>query len=177
MPKRRMPRHSVTQPTATSYRLIPLTQRQNAIVDAEDFEWLSTWNWNAHWDLHAKCFYARRKQSGKTILMHREIMHLKPGQLVDHHNRNSLDNRKQNLRQATVSQNTANTKNFTTNSSGYRGVSRNGKRWRAVVVHHGRYIVMSGFRSKRKAARAYDEVAKKIFGEFAHLNFPQSAAG
>jgi hypothetical protein len=178
MPKgiypRRVKRHAVTQPLSKSYRIIPLTQGQDAIVDVEDFEWISRWNWNAHWDHHAKCFYARRQQSGKTIMMHREIMHLKIGQLADHKNGNSLDNRKQNLRLATVSQNTANTKNKSENSSGYRGVSRHGKRWRAVVVHHGRYISIGTFATREMAARAYDQIAQKMFGEFAHLNYPQA---
>ena len=176
MPKRRVVRHEVTQPLDKPYRLIPLTQGQNAIVDSDDFEWLSKWNWNAHWDAHANCFYARRKQSGKTIMMHREIMHLKIGELVDHGNRNSLDNRKENLRYATVSQNTANTKNPSDNSSGYRGVSRTTskkERWRAVIIHQGRYIHIGTFDTKQMAARAYDQIAHRMFGEFAHLNYPQ----
>jgi hypothetical protein len=41
MTKRRVKRHPVTQPADKPYRFIPLTQGKNAIVDAEDFEWLS----------------------------------------------------------------------------------------------------------------------------------------
>ncbi len=58
MPKRRMKRHAVTQPLDPSYRLIPLTQHQNAIVDTADFDWLSQWNWHAN--LCDKGFYVRR---------------------------------------------------------------------------------------------------------------------
>ena len=58
MPKLRVKRHAVTQPLDQSYRLIPLTQGQNAIVDVEDFEWLDQWNWCAQWT--GRHFYAVR---------------------------------------------------------------------------------------------------------------------
>lgn len=47
MPKNRVKRHAVTQPLDKPYRLIPLTQGKNAIVDLENFSWLSQWNWCA----------------------------------------------------------------------------------------------------------------------------------
>jgi hypothetical protein len=62
MPHKRsaVKRHAVTQPLDTSYRYIPLTRNLNAIVDADDFDWLSKWNWHAVWNPCTKSFYATR---------------------------------------------------------------------------------------------------------------------
>src|SRR5882762_1985840 len=96
--RHRVSRHEVTQPLDESYRLIPLTQGQNAIVDAADFEWLSKWNWQAQWDEHTKGFYARRAlYGGGAVIMHR-LIYKSPCKQVDHKNHNTLDNRKLNLR-------------------------------------------------------------------------------
>src|SRR5258706_13665947 len=65
MPKPRVVRHEVTQPLNESYRLIPLTQNQNAIVDVEDFEWLSQWYWMAMFSPEADTFYVIRRSNGK----------------------------------------------------------------------------------------------------------------
>ena len=83
--------------------LIPLTQGQFAIVDAEDYEWLSRHKWCA-----AKSrdnFYAHRFGDGTIVNMHREIMRAPKGVICDHKNHNGLDNRKSNLRLCTSAQN------------------------------------------------------------------------
>jgi hypothetical protein len=72
-------RHAVTQPLDQSYRLIPLTQNQTVIVDAEDFERLDRWNWTALFLKHRNSFVAGRcDENNKTILMHREILSALP---------------------------------------------------------------------------------------------------
>ena len=85
MPKKRsVKRHSVTQPSDTSYRLIPLTQGQNAIVDAEDFHRISKYHWLAT-KVRDGNFYAKRlRYSDKRwIHMANAIIHRRPGNLVD----------------------------------------------------------------------------------------------
>lgn len=174
MPKRRMKRHAVTQPSDPSYRLIPLTQGQNAIVDAADFEWLSQWNWCAMWNAGGKTFYARRKILGKntTIAMHSVILECLSSEEVDHWNHNTLDNRRGNLRKCTSRQNKFNQRLKNTNASGYKGVSwhKGDRRWRARIRIEGRAKFLGNFISPQDAARAYDEAAKKVQGEFAVLN-------
>lgn len=182
MPKCRVTRHSVTQPTNESYRLIPLTRNQNAIVDKEDFEWLSQWNWCAKWSERPKTFYATRgirpPENGRrgthqhVIKMHREILQCAPGEQTDHINGNGLDNRRANLRKCSIAQNNLNRPGNDVSVSGYKGVcksNRPGRRKRWLARINEKFIGM--FNTPEEAARAYDEAAKKLHGEFAFLNF------
>lgn len=93
---------------------------------------------------------------------------------VDHRNNNSLDDRWQNLRLATQTQNQKNSSIRRDNTSGYKGVHpyKRGKRkrWVAQIAdHHIGY-----FATAEEAARAYDAEAIKRFGEFAYLNLPSN---
>ena len=81
---------------------IPLTQGQFAIVDDEDYERFSVYKWRVFFAKGTKSYYARRHSPmslGKrsTIFMHRDVMGAKHGEMVDHINHDTLDNRKSNL--------------------------------------------------------------------------------
>ena len=109
--------------------------------------------------------------------MHREVLRIPDHLLVDHINRNGLDNRKANLRPATAAQNTRNQakrqdRNF---SSKYKGVSRNGgkKLWQAVIHVNCMTMYLGSFHRETQAAKAYDRAARRYHGEFAVLNFPE----
>src|SRR5712664_3648473 len=117
MPKRRVLRHEVTQPSDTSYRLIPLTQGKNAIVDTKDFEWLSQWNWCA--ECVDGYFYAIRRSFRKRISMHGAILKIKTGEEGDHRNHDTLDNRRKNIRRCTRTQNARNVRKPWDNRSGF----------------------------------------------------------
>lgn len=171
-------RHEVTQPVDASFRLIALTQGQNAIVDVADFEWLSQWSWFACWDKKMQSFYATRKENGKSLRMHRTLLKVRSGEEVDHWNHNTLDNRRSNLRRCSHTQNMRNKKHQTANPSGYKGVTwaEDRHHWRVRLMCDGKMIHLGRFHSKEEAARAYDKAAIVHFGEFAVLNFPKVAA-
>ena len=168
MPKLRVRRHAVTQPLHTSYRLIPLTQGQNAIVDAADYEWASQFNWRAKWDKGTKSFYAHRCISGdRSSTMHSELI----GCMADHINHDTLDNRRSNLRAANTSQNGRNRKIQSNNTSGYVGVCRLGKKWVSRIWINGKIKNLGSFETPEAAAQARDAAVRVHYGEFGVLNF------
>lgn len=156
---------------------IELTQGKVAIVDDKDFGWLNKWKWYAHGK--GNLYYARRNENAvyknKTIRMHRLILechgHNLRGLGVDHVNHNGLDNRLNNLRPADQSQNNQN-KSCARGLSSYKGVYLHsmGQKWRANIRKNGRRIHLGLFEKEEDAAKAYNQAALKLFGEFACLN-------
>lgn len=153
--------------------LIPLTRDKFAIVDADDFAGLSVYNWYA---FHSKgLWYAARKAGLKdteykyrdVIFMHKQLMNT--SSLVDHANKNGLDNQRENLRSATYSQNNANRTSRPGSSSQYLGVRWDPTRQQWAARCRGKFL--GRFSEESAAARAYDSYAVEEFGEFANLNF------
>ena len=150
-------------------KIIKLTQGKYAIVDDEDFEYLSQFKWWS--DGHG---YAIRKVKNKVITMHSVLLSPPRGKEIDHINRNRSDNRKNNLRVVTRQQNLFNSNKHSDNISGFKGINRHnlGKGyWRAKIFVAGKHKHLGLFNTKEEAARIYDTAAKKHFGEFAGLNF------
>ena len=151
---------------------IELTQGKIAIVDDEDYEWLSKYKWCArredgdHW-------YAIRKSAGKHLRMHREILKCPETLHVDHKNGDGLDNRRSNLRTCSNKQNGANRKkNRGQSSSKFKGVhrKRNKNGWYAQIFVDGKQKSLGVFETERDAALAYNEAAIFSYGEFARVN-------
>jgi hypothetical protein len=163
-------------PSQEEYRTIPLTQGQVAIVDAADFDWLNQYKWQASWERDMGKFYAVRNTSRRDgpktrVGMHRLILGLKyrDGVIVDHKNRDTLDNRRSNLRIATASQNIANQKKPRHNKSGFKGVYWRCGKWRAQIKKDRRRFDLGGFDSAVEAHNAYIKAATELHGEFARF--------
>lgn len=100
---------------------IELTRGYVSLVDDEDHERLSALTWYAHSSNGG--IYAASRVRNTDIYMHRYIVDASPSLLVDHRNGDTLDNRRQNLREATYSQNLQNRRGATKRSkTGVRGV-------------------------------------------------------
>jgi len=171
--KKHLPTPTPSWSADDDVRYIPLTQGKFAIVDAEDYDWLSQYKWCAAKD--RKTYYAQRCKNGKIVRMHREIMRAPKGEICDHRNHNGLNNRKSNLRLCTNAQNQYNKRPKNGCSSRYKGVvlRKDCKRWRAKIGFEGKRIHLGYFDDEMAAAMAYDDKAIELFGEFAWLNFPE----
>ena len=128
---------------------IELTKGMVALVDDEDFGYLSRWRWKYHKDGYA----VRGSTGGGNVYMHRVINKTPQSLLTDHINRDGLDNRRCNLRTVNHSQNSFNTGNFKTNTSGVKGVTWNKARrkWQAQINVKRRCIYLGLFKDKAKA--------------------------
>ena len=150
-------------------KIIPLTQGKIALVDDEDYEYINQWKWCYHSE-----GYAKNNSLEKMRFMHREILHIQDKVDIDHINGNKLDNRKENLRVCSRSQNMANSKKHKNSTSKYKGVSwsRSKKRWRVTIMKNRKAYFLGLFDNPVDAATAYDKKALELSGEFAKLNFP-----
>lgn len=165
--------------TIKSWMRIPLSRGKYTIVDAKNFEWLMQWKWH-----YAAAGYAARKEHlgpdpikkrkylYKVILMHRIVNNTPDGVKTDHRDGDGLNNLESNLRDSTHSQNIANHKKNSNNTSGYKGViwDKRAKKWVAQIKVNYKRKWLGTFDTAHKASLAYDLAAKKYFGEFANLN-------
>lgn len=160
---------------------IVLSKGRVAIVDDGDFDRVNAFEWRA-WKHKLGYFYAIHSNfDGKqSRLMHRFILGItNPKIKVDHINGDTLDNRRQNIRLATQSQNGMNrTRKQMNNKTGFRGVYLEKKRnkFRAEISINGKGKYVGIFNTAEEAAKAFDKAAKETYGEFCGiLNFPEES--
>lgn len=133
---------------------IPLANNKGfAVVDDDDFEYLSKYKWQL---VNKK--YAKTEINGKYTSMHRLILKADDNLEVDHVDRNGLNNQKNNLRQVTRKQNQENRGKDRDNTSGYKGVSffKPTGRWRGFLNHNGKFISCGHFDTPLEAHKSVE---------------------
>ena len=154
---------------------IPVGKKDFALVDKEDIELLSQYNWSIRNHPKKDLKYARHvyKENGKqkTLYMHQLLMGTKGTDLfVDHINHNGLDNRKENLRVCSNEDNLKNQRKKRNSRCKWKGLTvrnRNGRTYYEVKVE-GKYVGSS--ECQDTAAMIYNMAAIDKYGEFASLN-------
>jgi len=158
----------IIRPIGPSIAYITLTQGLFALIDSADIPLVEHLNWYAHYDPKGDRYYVKSNDSAqKHRQLHRLI--LETDLLVDHRNRNSLDNRRENLRAATSSQNQANAKTKVNSTTGFKGVWLDKKRGKyiAYVVKDGKFhYAGTTHGSALEASAARQAKAQELFGEF-----------
>lgn len=151
---------------------IPLGGGRFALVDTQDAERIAASKWHIMKPGPGRS-YAGRRPHGRTVLMHREVLEAPDGMTVDHVNGDTLDNRRENLRLATMAQNSRNKRSRGTVPYTGVGMTRDGK-FKALIWPSGKGIYLGTFTTAEQAAGVYNAAAKLIYGDFARLNEVQT---
>ena len=137
------------------------------LIDDDDYLKLINYSW------HLSHNYPSTKIENKEILMHRFILNAKEGDIIDHINKNELDNRKSNLRFSNRSLNSHNRrKKIEKYSSNFYGVAkRENGTFRSIINKDGIRYNIGSYLTELEAASAYNKKAIEIYGEnYANLN-------
>ena len=167
-----------TQEFTPDYIVIQLTKGQSTWISPEDAD-LANIKWQANGGSDRSRYACRQNPEHKSQkeYLHRVILErllsrpLLKGEVVDHINMNKLDNRRENLRVATRSQNQENRGMPRNNKSGYKGVSwvKKDKKWTARIKHNKEAYSLGFFKTPEEAYQAYCDKARELHGEFANL--------
>lgn len=153
-------------------KIITSMRGHRIVVDDEDFEYLNSFTWRVVRSGIRGKRYARQNKTGLSLA--RILMKPTRNMIVDHINHNTLDNRKENLRLCSRTENNRNRlKTKKKCSSKYKGVCRNklANKWGSYIGYRKKMRFLGYYDSEKEAAQAYDKKAKELFGEFASLNF------
>lgn len=169
---------------------IQLTQGMVAIIDKEDYGKVCSYKWFAVRS-RGNYYAAAHGVNRETIKMHRVIMGVVNSKIIcDHKDHNGLNNRKENIRICSNSENVKNTtsrKNTTSKylgvcykptrkrklKSGHYSISEYTKKWVAQIQCNGKKFFIGRFLEEKQAALAYNKAATEKFNDFANLNIIQ----
>lgn len=152
---------------------VPLSRGLEAIIDAADLGAVQCSNWCAvksHNTFYAYRFF-RNRDPDVHISLGRLLLDAPKNRLVDHIDGDGLNNKRSNLRLATVAENLQNRRQRRDAASRFKGVSFSSSRlqWQAEISYGGKTIFLGRFDREEDAYAAYCEAAKKHHGEFARI--------
>ena len=154
--------------------IVLFTQKgQEIIIDKEDYNKIKDYTWKLNTNGYAITEVKKGLEKVKSIMLHRLINNTPEGMITDHINRNKLDNRKENLRTCTTSENAMNRKtNYKNETSKTKGVDyrKQDNMWRARICKNGNRINLGLFKTEEEAIKARLNAEKDIFAEFSIYN-------
>lgn len=139
------------------------------LVDDCDLHYFSGVRWTPEKRSDGLIYATRKPVSGK-LYLHRQIIGAMPGEIVDHVNRDGLDNRRANLRIVDEGMNARNRAG--SGASRYRGVHKKRDKWHAGIRALGRQWSLGSFETEIDAAAAYDDAIAYFMLTGTGLNLP-----
>lgn len=140
-------------------------------IDAEDVEFCKGFSYSVN---GAGYLQATKLATGKNkqIFLHRVLLNIPEGLEADHINGDRSDNRRSNLRIVDAARNMQNRRKKKNTASSYKGVYLNRARnnWHTYISLNGKRLYGGAFKTDKEAAKRYDELATKYFGEYARIN-------
>ena len=155
---------------------ISLTRGKMAIVDDEDYDYINQWKWQyLPVGYAARNFKKNDNGVRPLVYMHCMIVPHPEGMQTDHANQNKLDNRRDNLRVCSRSQNYINGGLRADNSSGVRGVvwHRASQKWEASIGYNGKRIHIGLYNDIGCASKAYSNKSRELFGVFSNAELEE----
>jgi HNH endonuclease len=157
-----------SEPEADGYIMLVSREDLNLVMN---YQWYLTSNGypGTYGSIHAE-----EENWGAPYSLHRFlVLNVPEGHVVDHINRNRLDNRRSNLRVITAKQNSYNRKKPKNAKGKYKGVRKmGGGKFKAVISKDGKTYQLKDCATEKDAAIAYDYMAEELFGPHAGKNFP-----
>lgn len=155
---------------------IKMTNSDNyLLVSASDFPYVTEFIWYQGKDGYPVTYSSvdKKIKFGRGQKLHRMLEPNTPSHMVvDHINRNKLDNRRSNLRICTQEENSYNrSKTSSTTKSAYKGVKKTGNTWSANVTKGGVVHTIKNLPDEITAAKTYDIMVEELFGAFGAKNF------
>ena len=144
----------------------------NVFLSNEDYDRCKKLKWNIQsiWYKDYEVVYVYTSLNNKSILMHRYILNAKKENVVDHISGNTLDNRRENLRECSNMENCRNRKK-NSNSSGHKGIIwypyKNVNKWMVHIMVDYKKITIGYFEKLEDAIEARKQAEIKYFGEYA----------
>lgn len=143
---------------------------ESTIVDDKDHEMLSKVRWRKETNGYVVSYDTDENGHEIKPRIHRLVLNTDGGDVVDHINGDKLDNRSENLRVVTTSQNGMNRKTNHNSYTGFKGSTKQDGKYVSTITLDRKTTHIGTFNTAEEAAKAYNIIAEKYFGEYAKLN-------
>ena len=151
-----------------------MNDKSEFIFDLEDYDYIRKHGWRSDRNGYIRAKIKGDNSKIKYVFLHRYLMNVHnipcDGYLIDHINGNVKDNRKCNLRVATPSENSMNSKKRSNNTSGVTGVKKYKGKWVACIRVRNERIYLGIYNNFEDAVKVRKEAEEKYFGEFSYDN-------